>query len=307
MVRVPQRQRDRSRTAVADHGVVDAHDGADLARRAGDEHLVDLLQISGGERRVAHIDADLAAHLEDEGAGDALEQPGPRPRRPCDPVPHQEHIRLRTLGQLAPIVAHQRFLTPAAVRLLHREGVVQQVVRLDDRVDRAGMVAQDRHERNPHALLPVPVRRGIERLDDDHHRRSGSGADVVSQIADAPREQDTHVGIAVETGLGRRRHDPREQLVVGEGDVELEMTRGVAQARDVTIVEKRHAVVGAQHLVDALTVHEAVIEHRDRGLVRRDDRTVHVHCAAHRTPRRAAAARRRVRAVSGQIPRIDAV
>ena len=61
-------------------------------------------------------------------------------------APHQEEVRLRALGQLAAIVAHQAFFGAAAVRLLHRQRIVQQVVRLDDRVDRAGMVAQDRHE-----------------------------------------------------------------------------------------------------------------------------------------------------------------
>ena len=91
--------------------------------------------------------------LEQERSGDALQQPRLRRRRQRHPLAHQEEVRLRALGQLAAVVAHQRFFARRArCASCIAMRVVQQVVRLDDRVHRAGMVAQDRHQRDRDAF-----------------------------------------------------------------------------------------------------------------------------------------------------------
>ena len=59
----------------------------------------------------------------------------------------------RALGELAAVVPHHAFERAAPERLLHRQRVVQQVVRLDQRVDRAGMVADDATSATRHAVL----------------------------------------------------------------------------------------------------------------------------------------------------------
>ena len=60
------------------------------------------------------------------------------------------------------------------------------------------------------------------------------------------------------------------------------MRRGGAQAREVPIVEERHAVVGAQRFVDAFAVQETVIVDRDDGVLRPRDPAVDVNRAANR-------------------------
>ena len=79
--------------------------------------------------------------------------PGVERRRQRRAVLHDEQVRLRALGQLAAVVAHHAFERAAPERLLHRQRVVQQVVRLDERVHRARVIPDDRHERDLHAAL----------------------------------------------------------------------------------------------------------------------------------------------------------
>ena len=231
---------------------------------------------------VLHFHAHLSGHLEQERPRDALEETGRRFRRQGDAVPHDEEIRLRALGQLAAIVAHQRFFAASAVGFLHCECIVQEVVRLDDRVHGAGMVAEDRHERDADPVGAHTSRHAFLRFDDDHDRWRRRGSHIVGQFANAACEEDADVSVTGERGRGSCLVDPRAQRLVVEGHVEVEVASRVAQPSDVSIVEKRHAVVRAQDFVDAFAVHEPVIEDRNDGRVGRRDRSVDVDCAAHR-------------------------
>ena len=124
------------------------HDRHDLARRAGEERFVGSEQVVVSQDLLANLDARVGADLEEELARDPGQQAGVERRRERGAVLHDEEIRGRALGKLAAVVPHHALERAAADRLLHRQRVVQQVVRLDQRVDRVRVVPDDRHERH---------------------------------------------------------------------------------------------------------------------------------------------------------------
>jgi hypothetical protein len=131
--------------------VVDEHDGHHLAGGARQERLVGPEQVLVQHRGFLDRDAEIARQLDDELARDAGQQAGVDRRRHQAALAHDEQVRLRALRDLAAEVAHDRFERAEAQRVLHGQRVVQQVVRLDERVERRRVVAHDRHERHAHA------------------------------------------------------------------------------------------------------------------------------------------------------------
>ena len=128
---------------------VDADDGHDLARCAGEERLVGVDQIRLVEHAFAPQAMPSAAH---SSSTNARVMPGNRPWptggvRTTPPSDHEE-IRLAALGQVTFVVAHHGLKRAARQRLLHGQGVVEQVVRFDLRVQRFAPVALDVDQRD---------------------------------------------------------------------------------------------------------------------------------------------------------------
>ena len=130
-------------------------------------------------------------------------------------------------------------------------------------------------QRDRDAALEHFRRRIDVRLDDDDDRRRRAGGRIVGELADAAGHQDPDVGLAVRPSprpaariVSRKR---ASISVVGQRHGERHHAGRLAQPPHVPIEEKRLPVVGAQRLVDALAVQEAVIEDRDRR--RAPDRT----------------------------------
>ena len=224
-----------------------------------------------------HGDADVRPDLEEQVPCDPLQQSGVERRGQDGTVPHHEQVRLRAFRQLAPVVEEDRLVGALAHRLLGRQDVVQQVVRLDDGVDAAGVVAQNARDHQPHAVSVHALRRlPVGARDDDDGRRPAHGG-VVAEVADpagdehperhlAPRVDVPH-GVAqtrLELGV-RRRH--RQRQARGRG----------AQPGEVPVGQEGPPVVGAQGLVDAVAVEEAVVEDGDHRPVAGRDHAVHVH------------------------------
>ena len=203
--------------------------------------------------------------------------PGSRPgvdrRRQRRAVLDDEQVRLRALGELAAVVAHHAFEAAAAKRLLHRERVVQQVVRLDQRVHRC----RDGCGRSPTSATVTPRSNtsgggstfGLTMTTIDG---VGAGGRIVGQLADAARD----------AGSGCRPRDPgcrrgrprassrgsaRRSRASVSGTAQREHAGRLAQPPHVAVEEERLAVVGPQRLVDALAVQKPVIEHRDDGVL----------------------------------------
>src|SRR5260221_4910169 len=162
-------ERDPARHAGSDSSIVDLNDRDDFARRARQEALVCTKEIVVFEDGLPDVDAGLGAYFEDERAGDAGQQARVDRRRQRGAVLHDEEIRLRALRQLAAVVPHDALEAAMAKRLLHREGVVDQAVRLDQRIDRSGMVAHRGDQGHFHAALKHLRRRIDVRLHDDDY------------------------------------------------------------------------------------------------------------------------------------------
>ena len=189
----------------------------------GDECFVGVCEVCGEQRVVAHFNSGSASDLEQKCAGDAFEQAGLRLRRQRNAVTHQKEIGLGALRQLATIVAHQRLFAATAMGGLHRERVVQEIVRLDDRVDRARMIAQHIDERDRDALARHPFGHFVERLDDDDERGFGCGFDVVRELSDAARQQHPDVRFIELAGGVSRLPNPSQQLTIVKRHIQGEM------------------------------------------------------------------------------------
>ncbi len=159
------------------------------------------------------------------------------------------------------MIAHQRFEGLTLDGLLHRQRVVQQVVRLDAWIEARRVVADDRHERDRHAVLVDRGRRIDVRFDDDHRGRVRAGRRVVDEVADAAGEQDADVGLVGDVRGGDGGGDAGVHFRVGPGHGQRNLFGGLPQPRHVRLVQERLLPVGPEHLVDALAVQEPVIEH----------------------------------------------
>ena len=91
------------------------------------------------------------AHLEQELARDAGQQTGVDRRRLRHAALDHEEVRLRALGELALVIPHDTLEAAPPEGFLHRQRVVQKIVRLDERVHRSGMIADDIDQRDTHA------------------------------------------------------------------------------------------------------------------------------------------------------------
>jgi hypothetical protein len=89
---------------------------------------------------IPDLNANRLADLEDEFARNARQDPGINRRREDNAGFHDRQICRCALGELAAVVPHHAFERPAANGLLHRQRGVHQVVALDHRVHRQGLV-----------------------------------------------------------------------------------------------------------------------------------------------------------------------
>ena len=175
------------------------------------------------------------------------------------------------------MVQQDRFVGALPNRLLHREHVVQQVVGLDAGVDAAGMIPE--HARH-HDRDPVPQRH-LRRVgvgagdDDDRGARTGGG--VVGQLADATREEYPNGDFALRVDTVHRVQQPGFEVGVGRRYGQREPVGRCAQPGEMSVEQKRLAVVGAQGLIHAVAVEKPVVEHRDDRLVATGDDAVHVN------------------------------
>src|SRR5439155_22715770 len=132
-------------------------------------------------------------NLEQEFARDPRQQTRIDVRGQRGAILYDEEVRLRAFRQLTPVVPHHAFETSTPKRFLHRERVVQEVVRFDQGAYRARMVPDDRHERNANALLEHLARGGHVRLRNDNDRWSRAGGGIVGKLTDASRHQNADV------------------------------------------------------------------------------------------------------------------
>src|SRR5262249_5542243 len=127
-------ERDGARSSAPDRAIVHLDDWHDFPGRARQKRLVSSEQVLVAQHGLANGNAALRADLEQELARDARQQPGVQRRRQRGAVPDDEEIRRRALRELAAIVAHHALEAAPSRGFLRGDGVVQQVVRLDQRI-----------------------------------------------------------------------------------------------------------------------------------------------------------------------------
>ena len=161
------------------------------------------------------------------------------------------------------MVEEDRLVGAFPHRLLHGQHVVQQVVRLDDGVDAARVVAQDAGDDQPHAVPMHPRRRLAVRAGDDDDGRGGADGGVVAEVADPPGDEDPQGHLAVRVDVPHGVAQAALQFAVRRADLQRQAGGRGAQPGEVPVGQEEAPVVGAQGLVDAVAVQKAVVEDRD--------------------------------------------
>ena len=115
--------------------VIHLHDRHDFPRGTGEKGFVGAKQILVAQDGLPDRDRagspNFPGDLEHEFPGDARQAGRRRAAASTRRLLDDEQVRLRALGELSAIIPHHAFERAAAKRLLHRQGVVQQVVRFD--------------------------------------------------------------------------------------------------------------------------------------------------------------------------------
>jgi len=119
------------------------------------------------------------------------------------------------------------------------------------------------------------------RLDDDDDRGIRRRLGIVGERADAARDEHADVDLAVDLRERLRIANLRRELLVGEGERQLNHPRRPPQPPHVAVVEKRAPVIGAHRFVDALAVEEAVIEDGDHRIALRRDASINIDHRRH--------------------------
>ena len=154
------------------------------------------VEVGGPQRLLPYGNPGGRAHLEDEVAGDPLQDPGVDGWGECGAAADEKEVRLRALGQLSAVVAHQGLGGPGAQRLLHGERVVEEVVRLDARIEGRRVVAHDGRPYDADAARRDVGRRLPVRPDDDHDRGRGAVREVVTELAGPAGQQQPDAALA---------------------------------------------------------------------------------------------------------------
>src|SRR4051812_46671825 len=145
---------DRPLLAAADDPAIDLGDRDHLGGRPGQEELVGGINVVPGHRRLDERDLRRPGQVHDQVAGHALEDAGVRRRGLEYPVLDDEYVVAGTLGHLALVVEHQGLQAAGPDGLDLGQDVVQVVERLDPRVERVRVVAD---QAGGHDLEPVLV------------------------------------------------------------------------------------------------------------------------------------------------------
>jgi len=143
------------------------------------------------------------------------------------------------------------------------------------------VIADDIHDHDADTFV-IRLRRRVDlRLDDDDDGRIGRRFQVVGQLADAARDQDPDVRLPIERRCRLRLTNLSGELLVTEGERQLDHAGGTSQPPHVAVEEKRPAVIGAHRFVDALAVQKAVIKDGDHRLALRGDTPIDVDRCGH--------------------------
>ena len=147
----------RSAPAAADGDAVDAANGRDLRRGAGEEDLVGAVEHLARHGHLLHRDAEVAREAQDAVAGDAGEQGAVDGRRDHGPVGDDEHVLAGAFAQETVGAEGDRFGEAVGERL-HLDELSAQVVAGDlrDGGDRVGGDPLPRGDARIDAVLEGP-------------------------------------------------------------------------------------------------------------------------------------------------------
>ena len=258
------RARHRPGLAVADGAAVDRGDRRQAAHRAGDEHLVGVVEV--GQAEVADVagQAGLRGEFEHRRAGDPL-RAGERRRRAQPPAGDQEKVGGVGLGDESAMVEHHRVVGARGVRLDLGQDRRQQVVVVDLRIQAVrrwpphaggdqgdpGQVVDGRLVFGEHdQSRPGPVQPRIHPAGD--------------LLAPGEREPDVHV-VGHPVGAQGPPHLLGDLLVGGHG-VERERLRRAPQPGQVLGQPEDAPLVQAQALPDRVAALYGGVERADRRL-----------------------------------------
>lgn len=159
----------------------------------------------------------------------------------------------------------------------------KKIERLDLRRERRGQVAVHGGRDEADALREQVRRVGLERLGDDDDSRLGAEGWIEADLARAARDGDAQIGV-VQAVARDGVADEIGPVLFGNGQLQSDQFGRPLQAGQVLLEHEDAAVVGAQRLVDAVTIEEAMVEDGNQRLFARDEPVVQENPHIRRNP-----------------------
>ena len=269
-VRRQQSLRNRPRRARADGRSVEGDDRREFLEAAGDEQLVGGLKIRRGQDALPVRDPLGGGDLQGQLASNAREQPAGQRRGQEPAILHDEDIRARTLGHLAPGIEKDRLQRAFRVGLPGRERVVEKVRRLDRGVERLDRIPPYGRDDRGAAFGVERVVCGFQRLDVHRDRGLGDALEAIRHVPHAAAHDHAKVRFRI-VGELKTSVDLRPDLHVFGGEIEAEPSDGPAQPSQVAVELERPSPIRPQRFIRAVAEDETVVRDLEGDILGRAD------------------------------------